>query len=130
MYATRAIFETLTRDLNFRNKIRNTGWDMPRIRRWSPATYCGGTASIPGPVHAGFAGLVFPSVSFIPSTILTPSFTSHRRYAIYAIESDAGSYVTRADPYLEYPAFKSLPGHRGSFAHSLNANSWTAPSNS
>jgi len=55
MYTTRAIFETLTRDLNLRNTIRNTGWDMPRIMRWSPATYSGGTASIPGPVHEGFA---------------------------------------------------------------------------
>lgn len=93
MYTTLAIFETLTRDLNLCNKIH-----MPRIKRWSPATYCGRTASIPGPVHAGFAveksgtGSGF-TVSVIPSTILTPSFTSHRRYAICAIESDAGSYV-------------------------------------
>jgi hypothetical protein len=73
-------------------------------------------------------GQVFPSV--ILSTILTPSFTSHRRYAICAIDSDAGSYVTSADSYSEHPGFTSLPGDRGSFAHSLNANSLTAPSNS
>jgi hypothetical protein len=129
MYTARAIFETPTRDLNLRNKIRNTGWDMPRIRRWSPATYCGGTASNPGPVHAGFAveksgtGTGFP-VSVILSMILTP-FTSH-----CAIESDAGSYVTSADSYSEHSGFTSLPGDRGIFSHSLNANSWTALSNS
>ena len=70
------------------------------------------------------------SVSVSLPTILTPSFTSHQRYAISAIESDAGSYVTNVDSYSEHPGFKSLPGDRGSFAHSLNANSWTAPSNS
>lgn len=92
-------------------------------------------ASIPGQVHEGFAaeksgtgtGL---SVNVILSTILTPSFTSHRRYAIGAIESDAVIYVTSADSYSGHPGFKSLPGDRSSFAHSLNANSWTAPSNS
>jgi hypothetical protein len=70
------------------------------------------------------------AVSVILSTILTPSFTSHQRYAICAIDSDAGSYVTSDDSYLEHPRFTSLPGDRGSFAHSLNANSLTAPSNS
>jgi len=108
MYTTRANFETLTWDLKLRNKIWNTGWDLPRIRRWSPATYFGGTASIPGPVHAGFAveksgtGAGF-SVSAIHSINdpysfihLSPTLT------ICAIERDAESYVTSADSYSEH----------------------------
>ena len=87
------------------NLLRRHGFNP----RPSPRGICGGEKRH----RTGF------SVSVILSTILTPSFISHRRYAICAIDSDDRSYVTSADSYSEHPRFTSLPGDRGSFAHSL-----------